>query len=123
MTELISSEQVRVCNAGKKVMQIMTLHCESIYTANMTESMFLGDFYKLLFERFMNLSLRRFLYFLKEHSELCDWKKDEKIPKRNINLEKVQHVLDKIIQNGEFIDVPSKVKANKADRKPIMGRY
>ncbi len=50
MTELISSEQVRVCNAGKKVMQIMTLHCESIYTANMTESMFLGDFYKLLFE-------------------------------------------------------------------------
>ena len=55
MTELISSEQLRVCNAGKKVMQIMTLHCESIYTANMTESMFLGDFYKLLFERFMNL--------------------------------------------------------------------
>ena len=52
MTELISSEQVRVCNAGKKVMQIMTLHCESIYTANMTESMFLGDFYKLLFESF-----------------------------------------------------------------------
>ena len=72
MTELISSEQVRVCNAGKKVMQIMTLHCESIYTANMTESMFLGDFYKLLFERFMNLYLRRFLFFLKEHSELCD---------------------------------------------------
>ena len=32
----------------------------------------IGDFYKLLFKRFMNLSLRRFLYFLKEHSELCD---------------------------------------------------
>ena len=31
-----------------------------------------GDFYKLLFKRFMNLSLRRFLYFLKEHSRLCD---------------------------------------------------
>ena len=31
---------------------------------------FLGDFYKLLFKRFMNLYLRRFLYFLKEHSRL-----------------------------------------------------
>ena len=31
-----------------------------------------GDFYKLLFERFMILSLRRFLFFSKEHSELCD---------------------------------------------------
>ncbi len=31
-----------------------------------------GDFYKLLFKRFMTLSLRRFLYFLKEHSGLCD---------------------------------------------------
>ncbi len=41
--------------------------------------------------------LRRFLYFLKEQSELCDSKKDEKIPKRNINLEKVYLVSDIII--------------------------
>ena len=40
MSELIS-EQARVCNAGKKVMQIMTLQCKSIYTVNMNESMFL----------------------------------------------------------------------------------
>ncbi len=31
-----------------------------------------GDFYKLLFERFMNFYLRRFLFFSKEHSELYD---------------------------------------------------
>ena len=32
----------------------------------------------------MILSLRIFLFFSKEHSELCDWEKDKKIPKRNI---------------------------------------
>ena len=31
-----------------------------------------GDFYKLLFERFMNFYPRRFLFFSKENSELCD---------------------------------------------------
>ncbi len=41
MAEKISLEQLRVQNAGKKVMQIMTLQCESIYTPNMTESMFI----------------------------------------------------------------------------------
>ena len=50
--------------------------------------------------------LRRFLYFLKEHSELCDWKKDEKIPIKNIKHAKVLIVVNKVYLNGEFIDVP-----------------
>ena len=50
--------------------------------------------------------LRRFLYFLKEHSELCDWKKDEKIPIKNIKHAKVFIVIVKNYSNVEFIEVP-----------------
>ena len=69
-------------------------------------SLFLGDFYKLLCEWFMILSLRIFLFFSKEHSELCDWEKDKKIPKRNIKHAKVLIFIVKIYLNGEFIEVP-----------------
>ena len=46
------------------------------------------------------------MFFSKEHSELCDWEKDEKIPKRNIKHAKVFSMIVKIYLNGEFIEVP-----------------
>ena len=50
--------------------------------------------------------LRRFLYFLKEHSELCDREKDEKIPIKSIKHAKVLIVIIKVYLNGEFIELP-----------------
>ena len=58
----------------------------------------------------MNFSLRRFLFFLKEHSELCDLKKGEKIPRKNIKHAKVLIVTLKNYLNGEFIEVPLSIK-------------
>ena len=77
MTELISSEQLRVCNAGKKVMQIMTLHCESIYTANMTESMFLDAVYENI--DVQNRTLESVNFFKKVYFYLSTYKSVEEI--------------------------------------------
>ena len=40
--------------------------------------------------------LRRFLYFLKEHNDLCDRKKDEKISAKDIKHVKVSPAIVKI---------------------------
>ena len=63
----------------------------------------------------MNFSLRRFLFFSKEHSELCDWEKDKKIPRKNIKHAKVLIFIVKVHLNGEFIEVPYSIILQESD--------
>lgn len=80
MSELIS-EQSRVCNAGKKVMQIMTLQCKAVYSANMNESMFLDAVFENIDSQHRTLEgvnfFKKVYYYLSTNKSLDEIDKVE----------------------------------------------